>query len=118
MQAQLIKKLQLSLQSLSQKINIPLHYSYEKCKSRELVIYQNTHPGHQSIQSTEFWFGGDPGENCTQDELEKFAMSSLTLYAGAISFNDLVVELANGRKSEKMGAGKGNPLHSVLKLNT
>jgi hypothetical protein len=45
-------------------------------------------------------------------------MSSLTLYAGAISFNDLVVELANGRKSEKMGAGKGNPLHSVLKLNT
>lgn len=50
-------------------------------------------------------------------ELEKHAINTLTLYAGAFSFNDIVVELCSGHKSEKMGAGKGNPLHSVVKLN-
>ena len=88
-----------------------------KIKTRELVIFKNTKI-RLPRNRTAFRFGEKVDENCTKKQLQEVAVKKFTLFAqqGHISW-DMIIDLKNGKRSDKMGLNTNYPQHSVFHMN-
>ena len=84
-----------------------------------MVIFKNYDRHQQALEKEEFRFVDKLPKKGKKKELEKISINTITFFGqNKWPAWDMIVELNNGKKSEKLGCKKNFKQHSVLQMKS